>query len=162
MARVVDRARNLVVVAHEGTWDKLGVTADVLCTWLDDHAHRARHVEQAIALLYGAVVSYIATCLSIALDRAVSGSLTWLPVSLAILGTLLLFAGGARMVAESRLSGRQIQDEIRRALEQMEANESHDLRTSRSEPRRDSVRRPSSRNYAAGHHKRTRAPAPGS
>ena len=121
MARVVDRARSLVTTAHEGTWEKLGVTADVLHTWLELHARRARHAEQAIALLYGAVVSFIATCLSIALDRAVSGSLGWLPVSLAILGTLLLFGGGARMVAESRVSGTQIQDEIHRALAQMEA-----------------------------------------
>src|SRR5262249_1384133 len=29
MARVVDRARSLVAVAHEATWAKLGVTADV-------------------------------------------------------------------------------------------------------------------------------------
>jgi hypothetical protein len=120
MARVVDRARNLVAIAHEGTSEKLGVTAEVLRGWLEHHARRARNAEQAIALLYGAVVSFIATCLSIALDRAVSGSLAWLPVSLAILGTLLLFSGGARMVAESRLSGTQIQDEIRRALGQME------------------------------------------
>ena len=121
MARVVDRARSLVATVHEGTWEKLGVTADVLHAWLELHARRARHAEQAIALLYGAVVSFIATCLSIALDRAVSGSLGWLPVSLAILGTLLLFGGGARMVAESRVSGTQIQDEIHRALAQMEA-----------------------------------------
>src|SRR5262249_44790383 len=98
MARVVDRSRSLVTPAHAGTWEKLGVTADVLRAWLERHALRARHAEQAIALLYGAVVSFIATCLSIALDRAVSGSVAWLPVSLAILGTLLLFAGGARMV----------------------------------------------------------------
>jgi hypothetical protein len=121
MARVVDRARSLVVSAHEGAWERLGVTAEELRAWLELHARRARHAEQAIALLYGAVVAFIATCLSIALDRAVSGSLAWLPVSLAILGTLLLFAGGARMVAESRINGKQIQDEIRRALEQMEA-----------------------------------------
>ncbi|HJZ73295.1 MAG TPA: DUF2721 domain-containing protein [Vicinamibacterales bacterium] len=121
MARVVDRARNLVAIAYERTPEKAGVTAEVLRTWLEDHARRARHAEQAIALLYGAVVSFIATCLSIALDRAVSGSLAWLPVSLAVLGTLLLFGGGAEMVAESRLSGKQIQDEIHRALGQMEA-----------------------------------------
>ena len=121
MGRVVDRARSLVALAHEETLEKAGVTADVLRAWLQDHARRARHAELAIALLYGAVVSFIATCLSIAADRAVSGSLAWLPVSLAVLGTLLLFGGGAEMVVESRLSGKQIQDEIRRALGQMEA-----------------------------------------
>ena len=40
----------------------------------------------------------------------------WLPLTLAIIGTLLLLGGAAFMVAESRLSGSQIQDEIRLAL----------------------------------------------
>jgi hypothetical protein len=43
-----------------------------------------------------------------------------MPVSLAIFGTMLLLAGGAWMVAESRLSGRQIQSEISYALAQPE------------------------------------------
>jgi hypothetical protein len=36
--------------------------------------------------------------------------------ALAIAGTLLLLAGGALMVAESRLAGDQIAEEIRQAL----------------------------------------------
>jgi hypothetical protein len=116
MARVVDRARILSAVAHEGTLDKIGVTPDELRTWLESHAKRARYAERSITLLYAAIVVFISTCLSIGLDRATDGSLSWLPIVLVVAGTLLLLMGGACMVAESRLSGEQIAAEIREAL----------------------------------------------
>jgi hypothetical protein len=116
MARVVDRARILAAIAHEGALDKMGVTTDQLRSWLESHAKRAHYTERSITLLYAAIVVFIATCLSIALDRAVGDSLSWLPVALAVAGTLFLLSGSAYMVAESRLSGEQIGDEICLAL----------------------------------------------
>ncbi|HEY0801366.1 MAG TPA: DUF2721 domain-containing protein [Steroidobacteraceae bacterium] len=127
MARVVDRARILAAVAHEGTWDKLGVTPDELRGWLESHAKRARQAGRSIALLYAAIVVFIATCLSIAADRATGDSLVWLPAVLAVVGTVFMLSGGAWMVMESRSSSEQINQEIRKALSQ--------LRTSRHEPR---------------------------
>jgi len=120
MARVVDRARILAAIAHDGTMDKIGVTADQLRSWLESHATRARYAERSITLLYAAIVIFVSTCLSIALDRAMGESLSWLPVLLAVAGTLLLLAGGAYMVAESGLGGEQISNEIRHALSQLE------------------------------------------
>jgi hypothetical protein len=120
MARVVDRARALAAIAHEGSWEKLGLTARALRASLDRHALRAQYAERSIALFYAAVVLFIATCLSIALDRFTGDALAWLPVSLAITGTLLLFVGGGWMVGESRLAGEQIQEEIRQASQRLE------------------------------------------
>jgi hypothetical protein len=120
MARVVDRARVLASIAHEGDWSKGGATPAMLRDWLDRHARRARYAERSIMLLYAAVVVFVATCLSIALDRVTGEALAWLPISLAIAGTLLLLAGGAWMVAESGLSGKQIQEEIDQALARLE------------------------------------------
>jgi hypothetical protein len=120
MARVVDRARALVAIASEGGWERIGATPATLRLWLDRHASRARYAERSLALLYAAVVVFIATCLAIALDRVTGELLAWLPVSLALLGTLLLLAGGAWMLAESRLSGAQIQEEIRLAIKRLE------------------------------------------
>jgi hypothetical protein len=120
MARVVDRVRVLASAAHEGSWEKLGATPDVLRRWLDRHAVRARYAERSIALLYAAVVFFIATALAIVLDRVAGGTLVWLPVALAIVGTFLLLGGGAWMVAESRLSSEQIQEEIRLARTRVE------------------------------------------
>ena len=120
MARIVDRARVLASVVHEGSWEKHGATRDELRRWLDRHAARARYAERSIALLYAAVVVFIVTTLAIVLDLAAGGTLPWLPVALAIVGTLLLLGGGAWMVAESRLSGDQIQEEIRLARTRLE------------------------------------------
>ena len=120
MARVVDRARTLTTLVLEGNWEKIGASREQLRLWLERHAQRARYAERSIALLYGAVVLFIATCLSIALDQATGGRLGWLPTSLALFGTVLLLLGGTWMVAESRLSGKQIQDEIGHALAMME------------------------------------------
>ena len=120
MARIVDRARVLAAVAHEGSWEQHGATRDELRRWLDRHAARARYAERSIALLSAAVVVFIATTLAIVLDLAAGGTLAWLPVALAIVGTLLLLGGGAWMVAESRLSSDQIQEEIRLARTRLE------------------------------------------
>jgi hypothetical protein len=120
MARVVDRTRMLISLAHEQAWDKIGITSGEMRAWLDSHAQRARYAERSIALLYSAIVVFISTCLSIALDRALGGALSWLPVTLAIAGTLLLLTGGAYMVTESRLSGEQISAEIRLAIRKLE------------------------------------------
>ncbi len=46
--------------------------------------------------------------------------MSWLPVMLAVAGTLLLLTGGAYMVAESGLSVRQINAEIRLAIQKLE------------------------------------------
>lgn len=120
MARVVDRARALTTLVHEGHWEKLGASREQLRLWLERHAQRARFAERSIALLYGAVVFFIATCLAIVVDQATGGRLSWLPTSLALLGTVLLLVGATWMVAESRLSGTQIQDEIAHALAKLE------------------------------------------
>jgi hypothetical protein len=112
MARIVDRARALAAGAQDGSWARLGATPELLHASLDRHAIRARYAELSIALLYGGIVVFTATCLSIALDGEAHGTLAWLPVVLAIGGTLLLLAGGACLMVESRLSWAQIHEEI--------------------------------------------------
>jgi hypothetical protein len=127
MARVVDRARALISVANERAWARIGVTPGTLVTWLDRHALRARYTERAIALFYAAVVVFIATCLSIALDRVARDAIEWLPVVLAVLGTLFLLAGGTFMVVGSRLAGTQIAEEIRAAIHQIKDSDARSI-----------------------------------
>jgi hypothetical protein len=119
MGRVVDRARILSAIAQGGTWNQIAVTTKQLRSWLESHSKRASYAERSIMLLYSAIVVFIATCLSIALDRATGEALSWLPVVLAVSGTLLLLIGASYMVAESRLSGEQISQEIHHALSQL-------------------------------------------
>ena len=118
MARVVDRARILTAAVYAGTSDHVCPAPSQLGVWLERHAIRARYAERSILLLYSAVVVFIATCLAIAIDRFAGDVLPWLPVTLAFIGTLLLLGGGAWMVAESRMSGKQIAEEIAIALDQ--------------------------------------------
>ena len=124
MARVVDRTRVLSAIVHEGTWERSGITPDHLRTWLERHAKRARYAERSIALLYAAVVVFIATCLAIALGRATDQLPSWSPVFLAIAGSILFLGGGVYMVIESSLSGKQISEEIRYALAGLEGKKS--------------------------------------
>jgi hypothetical protein len=48
----------------------------------------------------------------------------WLPVVLAIVGTLLLLSDGASMVAKSHSGGEQIHKEMRKAVSELEDIES--------------------------------------
>jgi hypothetical protein len=123
MARVVDRARYLASIAQEGTWAKAGLDPVRLRLWLARHERRARYVEVSIGTLYAAIVVFVGTCLAIAVDRLVGDSLNWLPVTLALVGTVSLLIGGALMVVESRMSGEQIGDEIRHALTLLEESQ---------------------------------------
>ena len=119
MARVVDRSRNLVGAISDGSWERLGVSRVQLEGWLDRHAKRARVAETSILVFYAAIVIFILTCLSIPFDAATGHAVGWLPPLLAIVGTLLLFGGGALMVVESRLSATQIAEEIDHAVRQL-------------------------------------------
>src|ERR1700730_14241380 len=78
MARVVDRARLLAAIAHDGNWEKLCATKAQLRTALERHGKRAHYAECSIAVLYVSVVVFILTCLSIVVDHAMGGSLNWL------------------------------------------------------------------------------------
>ncbi len=116
MARVVDRARALAAIVFEKSWETHGVTPADLRADLQRHARRARYTETTIALLYAAIMSFVTTSLSIAYSSATGTSAVWLQVGLAILGTILLLAASAAMVAETLPAGRQISEEIGRAL----------------------------------------------
>jgi len=120
MARVVDRARALAVMAREASWERSGTTPEQLRVWLQRHAVRARYAGRSLALLYAAISVFVATCLAIAADRVASPWPGRVALVLAVTGALLLFAGAAWMVAESRLSGRQIAEEIDLALIHLE------------------------------------------
>jgi hypothetical protein len=119
LARAVDRGRVLIAIVHEGSGEKLGASEQQLRVWLERHARRARYAERTIGLLYAAIVVFIGTCLSIPLAGAAGRAVNWLPAALAIAGTLLLLAGGAWMVAESRLGAAQIAEELGGALDQL-------------------------------------------
>ena len=120
MARVTDRTRVLTAAARDEQHDRVGATPARLREWLILHQARAGHAERAIASLFLAVVFFVASCLSIALDRVAADFPAWLPLAPVVFGALLLLFGASSMVVESRLSGRQIAEEIDDALHRLE------------------------------------------
>jgi hypothetical protein len=128
MGRVVDRVRVLAALAREhdaakaGAPAAAGAPAPLLARWLDRHRRRARYAQGSIVLLYTAIVVFVACCLSIAIVRTVALA-PWLPPALAIIGALLMLGGAVLMVGESRLSGRQVDEEIDQAMRILKAQD---------------------------------------
>ena len=111
LGRAVDRARSLIALP-EAEALRLGWDAGTLRRWLDWHVRRSLMAERAVGVFFAAIGTFVLDCLSIAVDHYFGNRLTWLPVSLTIIGMALMLVGASLMVAESRLGGAQIRDEI--------------------------------------------------
>lgn len=111
LARAVDRARAILQLSDEEA-RKLGWTQDVSKCWLERYATRSVIAERAVTAFFLAVGILVLACLSIAVDRYFADMLTWLPVSLTIIGMFMILAGAYFMVQESRLATLQIREEI--------------------------------------------------
>ena len=90
----------------------MGWTRDMSQRWLARYATRSLLAERAVTAFFLAVGILVLGCLSIAIDRYFDDMLTWLPVSLTILGMFMIFAGAFFMIQESRLANLQIREEI--------------------------------------------------
>jgi hypothetical protein len=111
LGRSVDRSRALVSQIEGG---QMTVPRETLLRWFARYEQRGINAERAIGMFFAAVAVFVSDCLSIALDRAFHGEVAWLPVSLTIVGMILLLIGASFMVLESRLGGAQIREEIAR------------------------------------------------
>jgi hypothetical protein len=111
LARAVDRARAILHLSDEEA-RKQGWTQDVSRRWLERYAARSLLAERSVTAFFLAVGILVLDCLSIAVDRYSSDRLTWLPVSLTIIGMFMILAGAYCMIQESRLANLQIREEI--------------------------------------------------
>ena len=111
LARAIDRSRAILHLSEEET-KKLGWTQEMSKRWLDRYAARSLMAERAVTSFFLAVGILVLGCLSIAVDRYFNDMLTWLPVSLTILGMCMILAGAYFMIQESRLANFQIREEI--------------------------------------------------
>lgn len=102
LARVVDRIRKLA----ESNAPPVAVVE------LLRHKRRAVLAEQAIALLFAAVLCFVVVGFAIAADHYSGNRLTWLPITVTTFGMCLIVAACAAMLAECRLAGAQFNEEI--------------------------------------------------
>lgn len=103
LSRAVDRARVVLQMPEDDPCRK---------KWAERYAQRALIAERAVTAYFIAVGIFVLDCLSIAVDRTFGNTLTWLPVSLTIIGMLLMLCGAYLMVQESRLATIQICEEV--------------------------------------------------
>ena len=68
-------------------------------------------VEQAVLYFFTAVGTLVLACLSLALDKYLAGTVTWLPVGLTILGMLIVFTGAMLLGLECRVARSQFYEE---------------------------------------------------
>jgi hypothetical protein len=115
LGRVVDRSR--VLIANLDAVSP--ADAALLRSSLDNHQRRAIYAERSVSLFFLAVLIFVFDCLAIGLDHFAADRLTWLPVSLTIVGLAVIIGGAAYMVAESGLGARQIVAEISRGLDRL-------------------------------------------
>ncbi|HLK61299.1 MAG TPA: DUF2721 domain-containing protein [Chthonomonadaceae bacterium] len=111
LARTVDRARALLQIWEQDA-QKPERRDEMLNRWLDRYTKRSLLGERVVSAFFAAVGIFVLDCLSIAVDHACRNVLTWLPVSLTIIGMILMFSGAYGMLIESRLAGLQIREEI--------------------------------------------------
>jgi hypothetical protein len=102
LARIVDRVRKLSELESSAEH------ADELAR----SERRANLALVALAVLFAAVVVFVATGIAIAIDRATGDQMVWLPVSLALFGMGLIVIGSGSMVIECGYSAAQIRAEI--------------------------------------------------
>lgn len=102
LGRVVDRVRRLV---------EAGCTAEMREA-LRRHRRRALLAERAVQIFFVSILCFVGAGFGIGLDHVTEGRTAWLPVSLTIMGMVLILVGSTAMLAECRLAVQQIRQEI--------------------------------------------------
>lgn len=120
MARVVDRARALAAMVHEGRLDRLGATPELARRWLAALRSRARRAGLAVASLYGSIVLFVAACLVLGFQHIGAGLPEWAPLALVLPGTCLVLGAAVWMAGETVVSQKTVIEEIDNALERIE------------------------------------------
>jgi Protein of unknown function (DUF2721) len=119
LGRLVDRARLLTAMVHEGRLDKLGASPDVVAKWLKTYRTRAQRTARAVFSLYAAIVLFVGACLIIGLQRLGADLPDYAALVLVLPGALFLLAGAVWMAGETGASRTLVIEEIDNALESL-------------------------------------------
>jgi hypothetical protein len=99
LGRIVDRIRHFT---------ESGTTPDELSRY----ERRAVLAERAVVMFFSAVCAVVLDGASIALDHALGGSITWLPIALTLVGMALIVGGAGAMARETQIATTQVRAEI--------------------------------------------------
>jgi hypothetical protein len=116
MGRIVDRARLLALMVHEGKLDQLGASADVVARWLKTYRTRAQRMALAVFSLYAAIVLFVGACLAIGLQHLGADLPDFAALAFVLPGAVFLLYGAVGMAGETGASRTLIIEEIDNAL----------------------------------------------
>lgn len=115
LARVVDRVRQLSAEAAElATASESELTQErvrQMEVQLGLYARRSRLVQGALTAFYVSLGLFVAATVAIGLTAFVS-HVAWVPSTLGVLGTLVLFAGSVLLISETRLAVASLEHEM--------------------------------------------------
>lgn len=109
LARVVDRMREDLARMKIA---QAGPERELLNAQVAIHRRRSALVLLSLRLLYASMSAFVGTSLAIALNSLTGNRFDLLPVGLAILGVLLMFAASVCLGREARLSLQMLNDEL--------------------------------------------------
>ena len=117
MGRVVDRARLLTSMVHEGRLDKLAASPDVAARWLKAYRRRAQARLSPFSRFTAPSFCSWAPASSSAVSISAPICRNYAALVLVLPGTVFLFAGAMWMVGETGASKTLVIEEIDNALE---------------------------------------------
>jgi hypothetical protein len=143
LARVIDRVRHLSAQAQRLGADRSTDAADEQVqqfeVQLGYYARRSRLVQGALTSFYVSLGLFVASTVSIGL-AALLPQMSWVPSTLGVVGTLVLFAGCVLLISETRLAMVSLEHEMDAAVQLFDRT----LRRHKA-PELDDGRAPSSR-----------------
>jgi uncharacterized protein DUF2721 len=115
LARIVDRVRELSRTIETLFSDDAIKFVEERHAELErqiaTHARRSRLIQQSLTSFYISLGIFVGTTISIGLDAWLH-NIAWLPSTLGITGTLVLFYGCVLLIAEARLALRSVKAEM--------------------------------------------------
>lgn len=115
LGRIVDRVRQLSALIEQLSAGQIADFPEE--RWgeaerqLSSHAQRGQLIQASLTSFYLALGIFVATTISIGLTSLLPEA-AWVPSSLGILGTLVLFYGCVLLIGETRLALRSVKSEM--------------------------------------------------
>ena len=112
LVRISDRARALMAAVDDARASGFEPGVALYTQLLREYRRRSVLVEDALSAYYLSIGVLVMASLAIAIDRLTGNRFTWIPVTLTVLGAVVLFWGTFRLLQETRISAGSLRKEI--------------------------------------------------
>lgn len=112
IARVFDRAREIIDRVHAARTAGDAVAAELLEGMLRSYLRRTSLLERALSAYYLAIGLFVAASLAIAFDNIIAHIVPWLSIAFVVAGAVLLLLGSLAIFLETNLAAGVLRHEI--------------------------------------------------